>query len=135
MFIFKKKFVPGSIWFLIMCVLLFMPGTDVPKADNWMEKIFFDKWVHSGIFGLLTLLWMWPVAKSNLPDKQKKINFLIIAFLFIAWGLSTEFIQKYYCTSRGFDLWDWAADTFGITVAYIIIRFKIYPKNKSVVTP
>ncbi len=132
---FQKKYLPGLIWFVIMCVLLFMPGSDVPEPETWMTKIFFDKWVHSGIFGLLTLLWMWPVAKSNLLNNQKKINFLVIAFIFIGWGLATEFIQKHFCTSRGFDLWDWAADILGITVAYIIIRFKIYPKNKSVVIP
>lgn len=135
MFTFQKKYLPGLIWFVIMCVLLFMPGNDVPKPENWMTKIFFDKWVHSGIFGLLTLLWMWPVAKSNLLNNQKKINFLVIAFIFIGWGLATEFIQKHFCTSRGFDLWDWAADILGISVAYIIIRFKVYPKNKAVVKP
>lgn len=107
-----------------MAVLLFMPGSDVPKADNWMEKIFFDKWVHSGLFGLLALLWLWPIAKADITPPKKQRLFFTVVLVLISWGLTTEFIQKYLCVSRGFDLWDWAADCFGIIVAYLITLFK-----------
>ena len=52
-----KRFIPGIAWFFVVLVLLCLPGKDIP-GTSWLDKIFFDKWVHAGIFGLLALLFM-----------------------------------------------------------------------------
>ena len=117
------KFVPGIAWFFIVLVLIGLPGNDFPSA-NWLDRIYFDKWVHTGIFGLLALLFMWPVAVSPMNKKDKLQYFLRIALATSIWGLATEFIQKYLVTGRSFDLLDWAADSVGALTAFIFCRRK-----------
>src|SRR6478672_5501393 len=67
-----KKFIPGIAWFFILLVLLCLPGDDLPDSDWWLDKIYFDKWVHTGLFGLLAALFMAPVFASR-PSKKKKM--------------------------------------------------------------
>jgi VanZ family protein len=54
---------------------------------------------------------------------QKKINYFIrISLSAIIWGITIEFIQKFYVSGRSFDLLDWAADTAGVLIAFWICR-------------
>jgi len=71
------------------------------------------------MFGLLALLFMYPFKKSETGRNGKKTTFVYISLALCAWGLATEFIQKYLVTGRNFDLTDWAADSMGITLAWI----------------
>lgn len=117
------KFIPGIAWFFFVVVLLFMPGNDIPSNDLF-SKIYFDKWVHTGIFGLLALLFMLPFALSPLEQKEKLHYFIRIAIATSIWGLTSEFIQKYWATGRSFDLIDWGADSLGALFSFIICRKK-----------
>ena len=117
------KFVPGIAWFFIALVLLCMPSDNIPEV-NWLDKIFFDKWVHFGVFGLLALLFMLPVAFAPMDSREKLHYFIRVALATSVWGLSTEFIQKYMVTGRSFDLWDWAADSLGALAALIYCKIK-----------
>jgi hypothetical protein len=112
------RFLPGIAWFFIVLILICLPGRDFPST-NLFDKLNFDKWIHMGIFGLLALLFMWPVALSSMHKKNKLQYFLYIAIATCAWGLATEFIQRYLVTGRSFDLLDWAADSLGALVAFI----------------
>ena len=124
------KFVPGIAWFFVVLVLLCLPGEDVPSLD-WMSTINFDKFVHSGVFGLLALLFMLPVALSPM-DRQAKFNyFLRIAIVTSLWGITSEFIQKFWIPGRSFDLFDWAADSLGALVAYLFCRIKFATQNNN----
>jgi hypothetical protein len=113
------KFLPGIAWFFIVLVLTTMPGNDVPK-EPWLDGIYFDKWVHAGMFGGLTLLFSWPFYKSNFSSKQRLHYFIKIALAASIWGLAIEFIQRFYAINRDFELLDWAADSFGTLVAFFI---------------
>ncbi|MEO6229995.1 MAG: VanZ family protein [Ferruginibacter sp.] len=117
------RFIPGIAWFFVVLVLLCLPGNDIPSA-NWLDKIYFDKWVHTGIFCLLAFLFMLPFALSSMDKKEKFQYFIRIAIAVSVWGLTTEFMQKYLVTSRSFDLLDWAADSIGALVAFIFCRKK-----------
>jgi VanZ family protein len=118
-----KKFLPGIAWFFILLTLLCLPGRDIPKTNNWMERIYFDKWVHIGLFGMLAVLFMAPVFGGALPMRRKKIYVTIIVFAIIAWGLTTEFIQHAYIEGRSFDLYDWMADSIGTFLAIFISKY------------
>lgn len=115
-----KKFLPGIAWFFIVGVLTLMPGSDVPKV-GWLDNIKnFDKIVHAGLFGGLTFLFFLPYFKARLT-LQKKRNYLIrISLAAIVWGITVEFIQKFYIPGRDFDLLDWAADSAGVLIAFWI---------------
>ena len=118
-----SKFIPAIAWFIVVLVLICLPGSDIP-SNNLLDLIYFDKWVHIGIFGLLALLFMLPVARSLNSSKQKLQYFIVIAIATSLWGLTTEFIQKYLVFGRSFDLFDWAADTVGALSSFIICKKK-----------
>ena len=118
-----KKFLPGIAWFFIVLVLTSLPAGDIPKV-GWLDKIYFDKWVHAGLFAGLTFLFCWPFHKSDFST-QKRINYFIkIAIATSIWGLTTEFIQRFYISGRSFDLLDWAADSLGAFIALWFCRKK-----------
>ena len=122
-----KKFIPGIAWFLVVMVLLFTPGNDLPEVGDWFSRIDFDKFIHMGVFGLLAFLFMFPVGKSDLLKTQKANYFLKIALCACLWGITSELVQKYFIPGRSFDLLDWAADSIGGLLALLFCR-KIYLK-------
>jgi hypothetical protein len=122
-----KKFLPGIAWFFVVLILTCMPGKDVPKMP-WLDGIYFDKWVHAGMFGGLTFLFSWPFHRSGFSAQQRHFYFIKIALAASIWGLIIEFIQKFYVPSRDFELLDWAADSVGVFLAFLICR-KYFIKN------
>lgn len=119
-----KKFIPGIFWFLLVLILLCLPGSDLPKVDDWLNKIYFDKWVHIGLFSVLAFLFMWPFLISLIDPKEKWLSVVRIALAASIWGLTTEFIQRFYIPGRSFDLFDWAADSFGALISLIFAKVR-----------
>ncbi len=108
---------PGIAWFFVVLILICLPGKDVPKV-GWLDGIpNFDKLVHIGIFCLLGVLFCLPLNKSLFNKKQRTQYFIRIALAVSIWGLTTEFIQKFFVPGRNFDLLDWAADSMGALLA------------------
>ena len=98
-----KKFLPGIAWFFIVLVITCLPGRDIPKV-GWLDKIYFDKWVHAGLFAGLTFLFCWPFYKSDFSTQKRISYFIRIAIAASIWGLAIEFIQRFYVAGRSFDL-------------------------------
>lgn len=126
-----KKFLPGIAWFFIVAILTLMPGSDVPQI-GWMDAIpNFDKLVHAGLFGGLTFLFCLPYFKSAFSHRQKINQFIRIALAVITWGITVEFLQKYFVVGRDFELLDWAADSAGALIAlWFSIRILKYLEKK-----
>jgi hypothetical protein len=126
-----KMFLPGIAWFFVVATLTLMPGSDVPEI-GWMDKIpNFDKLVHAGLFGGLTFLFCLPYFKSTFSHRKKINHFIRITFAVIIWGITVEFLQKYFIPGRDFELLDWAADSAGALIAlWLCIRIlKHFEKN------
>jgi VanZ family protein len=120
-----KIFIPGIAWFFLILVLICLPGSKIPPVETWLNDIYFDKWVHAGLFGMLVFLFIYPIYKKLvLPLQVKKRWAIKITIAAIVWGLTTEFIQKFFIAGRSFDIYDLAADTAGILVAYNWCRVK-----------
>jgi VanZ family protein len=116
------KFIPGIAWFFIVLYLTCLPGDKLPQI-NWMNSIpDFDKLVHIGLFGGLTFLFCWPFYKSHFNNKKRLQYFIKIAIAASLWGLTIEFIQKFYIPGRSYDLLDWAADSVGALVSFLFCR-------------
>ena len=122
-----KKFLPGIAWFFLVLILICLPGDDLPKVGDWMSAIYFDKWVHVGMFSVLAFLFMIPFCKSDMTRINKWSFIIKIAMSVSIWGLTTEFIQKFFIPGRSFDLLDWAADSVGVVLAVFVCR-KLYLK-------
>jgi len=117
-----SKFLPGIAWFLIVLVLVCLPGKDLPEV-SWLEKIVnFDKLVHAGLFGGI-VFWFCMPFKTSLMNRQDKLNLYIkITIATCTWGITTELIQKYFIPGRNFDLVDWAADSLGAIIAFFVSK-------------
>jgi VanZ family protein len=121
--IFFIKFIPGIAWFFVVLVLICLPNDEIPKI-GWLTNINFDKVIHIGIFGMLTVLFCWPFYNSSFPGKQRLQYFIKIAIATAVWGLTTEFIQKFFVPGRSFDMFDWAADSLGALIAFWFCKKK-----------
>lgn len=128
-----KNFLPGIAWFFVVGILTLMPAKDVPQV-GWMDNIpNFDKLVHAGLFGGLVFLFALPLLKSPFSQKQKLFYSIRISLAAIVWGITIEFLQKFYVPSRDFDLLDWAADAGGVLIAlWLILSILNHLKKKNV---
>jgi hypothetical protein len=115
------KFIPGIIWFIVVLVLITLPGKDFPKVDDWYHRWYVDKWIHSGIFGVLAFLFMFPFAEALKDITLAHRHFRNIAFFTIVWGFLTECIQL-LVPGRSFDLMDALADASGAIMVYVYFR-------------
>ncbi len=120
-------FFPGIFWLLLCTLLLTLPGSAFPTED-WLDKIWFDKWVHIGLFALLVICWCRGIHQS-VPDKKKAIRiFAWITAAAVCYGISMEFVQRYFVVNRSFDTGDIVADAVGALAGYIFSR-RIYIKK------
>ena len=127
-----KNFIPGLAWFFVILILICLPGDDIPQPRGWfqwMNLIQFDKLVHSGIFAILTFLFIRPIARAGFSKKQQWHYFLGIALAACIWGLTTELIQKFFIPTRQFDLIDWTADSLGVLLALLFCRYYFLKKQ------
>ena len=100
-----KKFIPGIAWFFLILVLICLPGSNIPQVETWLNDIYFDKWVHAGLFGMLVFLFIYPIYKKMvLPLQVKRTWAIKIAIGAVVWGLTTEFIQKFFIPDRSFEI-------------------------------
>ena len=93
------------LWLLFISVMFFLPGSALPQED-WLDRIYFDKWVHIGFFALLLFLWRFYFP----PDAKYTWLLLLLA---LGYGLGVEFIQRDFIANRSFDLTDVVADMSG----------------------
>ncbi|RYY47434.1 MAG: hypothetical protein EOO06_12495 [Chitinophagaceae bacterium] len=115
------KFIPGIAWFFVVMVLICLPGKDIP-GNSMFEFLQFDKFAHTSIFGLMVILFIRPIAMSELDKTSKLLLYTRIALAISVWGLATEFIQLYFVPGRDFDLFDFAADATGCGLAWLFSR-------------
>jgi VanZ family protein len=120
----KPSFLPAIIWFIITTILLTLPGSSLPKND-WLDKIWADKWIHIGLFSIMVLLWCWSMLRIQTIGKRLKTIFIQIGIVGLAYGVSMEFVQKYFIPFRSFDVGDIVADAVGciVGVVYSVSRY------------
>ncbi len=119
-----KKFIPGIAWFFLVLALICLPGQELPTVNDWLGKIYFDKWIHVGLFAILAFLFMLPVLRSDFTITEKWNYIIKIAIATSLWGLTTEIIQKFFVPGRSFDMFDWSADSLGALIALLFARIR-----------
>ena len=121
------KFLPAAGWFIVVMVLTCLPGKDVPDLSG-IHIIYFDKWVHMGLFGGLTFFLCLPFLNSGYTPRQRLYYFIRIAMASSIWGLVVEFLQRFYIPGRDYELLDWAADSVGCLLA-LLLCMKLFMKD------
>lgn len=107
-----RFFIPAFIWLIISVVLLTLPGTAFPQ-ENWMDKIWMDKWIHVGMFAIMALLICWAIYKTGIPIEKRRSYFITTGFICLGYGIIMEFVQLWFVAHRSFDTGDIIADGAG----------------------
>ncbi|HSU49442.1 MAG TPA: VanZ family protein [Segetibacter sp.] len=115
------SFLPAIFWFIISVVLLALPGNDLPHSDLFNIP-FFDKYIHTIMFFVLTVLFCYPFILYNTSGKIIKSWFFKITISAIVYGIIMEFVQKYLVYGRSFDVIDIVFDAIGSVAGLIVIN-------------
>jgi VanZ family protein len=115
-----KKISLGAaiIWAGIILYMCLIRISELPEV-----KIpYIDKVVHTFFYFVFSLLWFFALRFSFEKQSQAKLLRLVflIAFLF---GIAIELFQAFFTTYRSGDVTDVIANTFGILLAIVLIRF------------
>lgn len=125
-----KKFIPGIAWFLLVLVLICLPGEDIPQIEE-LDFVNFDKLVHAGLFGGIVFFFAMAYNKAPITQKEKVAIIFKLTFATVIWGITTEFIQKFFVPGRQFDLVDWLADSIGAVISFFVSRL-FFARKQSV---
>jgi VanZ family protein len=108
------RWLPVSLWLFAISWLSFSSFDKVllPSLIGW------DKLGHLFMYFLLELLFLYAL------DFKKK-GVLTCSFLAIIFSGITELIQHFFIVNRYGEWADFFANTFGIIIAYLIVRRKI----------
>ncbi len=120
-------FTPAVIWFIISIVLLTLPGNDLPHSTLF-DLPNFDKYVHFGMFFLLTVLFGYPFAKLPIKPSAIPTVFNRITLYIILYGIIMEFVQKFFTSTRSFDVIDILFDSVGSLFGLLVIRQYTFKK-------
>ncbi len=121
MILFLKKYFGAFyiplIWTLIVATLCFLPGSMIPKETGFTIPQF-DKLVHMGMFGGFVFLWnLW--LSNRIAELPKLLRYFFLIYLLgCAYGIGSEFVQKYWIPGRDYDNADIIADLVGAGLAY-----------------
>ena len=108
----RPSFSPAIIWLIISTILFCLPGSALPK-ETWLDMIWFDKWVHIGLFAIMVTLWCWAYSNKNQVKSKIRHLFIVLAVIWLIYGFVIELIQGRFIPNRDFDLGDIAADAVG----------------------
>lgn len=108
-------------------VLLTLPGSAFPEED-WLDRIYFDKWVHVFLFAVMT----WLGCRTIMAGMETAIwarGFVWMALACFLYGFGMELVQHFLIIRRSFDVMDILADGAGCLAGWGI-GHKRYIKNK-----
>ena len=80
-----------------------------------------DKWIHIGLFSILSFLFCWGILKVKGAGHNLKKNFIQIAICCLLYGILMELVQRYFIPNRSFDNGDIIADGVGAAAGLIYI--------------
>jgi VanZ family protein len=95
-----------------------MPGTEFPEI-TWLNKIWFDKWVHIGLLLVLVVTWCRYYKLVYRQDASLKKYFRGILIAAMAYGILMELVQHFFIPFRSFDVGDLLADAVGSWLGYL----------------
>ena len=117
------------LWILVILILTFTPGPNIPPLPQW-NLISFDTFVHATVFGILVFL----MTNTFQRKKARDIffNYPIVTSVLIStvFGVLIEIFQP-YVPGRTFSYQDMVSDTIGavLGVAIVFVHRAVFPSN------
>src|SRR4051812_29676552 len=106
------SFLPAVAWFIVSAILLTLPASNLPHS-SFFDIPYFDKYVHTGMFFLLTALFSLPFTTIKTAPLKVIASFNRIVIYVITYGILMEYVQKYMANGRSFDTNDIIFDVIG----------------------
>jgi VanZ family protein len=106
------RYIILTSYFIVLNILFFLPGSAFPK-ENWLDKMWFDKWVHIGLISVFAILCCWAIKVKH------RFGLLMIFIILSVYGILIEIIQEQWITYRSFDIGDWVADIAGALLGLV----------------
>jgi hypothetical protein len=116
-YIYKHAGTFTLLWALLIFGLCATPGQYIPSA-SWLELLSFDKWVHAGMFFVLSGLLILSAEKNG----KGRLQALAGIALCIAYGGLLELMQAKCFSNRSADWQDFVANAFGCLMALAFSR-------------
>jgi VanZ family protein len=88
----------------------------------------FDKWVHIGLFAVLSFLFCWGLYKNSKNIFMLKKQFVQTGIICLVYGILMELVQRYFIANRSFDTGDVIADGVGSFIAVIFCTSRYIKK-------
>lgn len=122
---FSARYVP-VLWTIIVATLCCLPGSMLPSESHFSIPEF-DKLVHICFFGGFVFLWNLHISKRIADFGRLLRLFFLFYVLGNVFGISIEYIQKYWIPGRDYDLADIIADMIGAGLAYGLSTIWLLP--------
>jgi VanZ family protein len=120
---FSALYIP-IVWTLVIGILMCLPGRMLPKEEGFSIPQF-DKFVHITLFGGFVFLWsLWLTRRVSVTAVLLRW-FFVFYVLANVYGISMEYVQKYWIPGRDYDLADIIADMIGAGLAYGLVNFTL----------
>lgn len=107
---------PAVFWFLLIMVLLSLPGRSFPVIDIWKP----DKLAHVGLFGMQTLLLWIALAFGKRLDRDLRLALVRAAGYTVLFSILSEMYQHLF-TTRMADIYDVLANWVGIILTFLLV--------------
>jgi len=123
-----RYYIPAILWSLLILGLSAMPGSSLPDFSLW-SLAQPDKIGHLGIYCIFVSIMLWGAYRNFRPDKIPLPVVIFIILFAIFYGISMEFMQSYFFSSRNFDVLDILANIIGCLIGMVSLRFFYRRKN------
>ncbi len=129
---FIKYNIPAFVWSVIILIILALPGDKLPELSFWQFIPFFDKWVHFGLFCILSALLY---IGFYLQTTYRLLRlFACFSAFFVAslYAGITEYLQN-FISLRTSDIVDFLADVAGCVFGtlLLILILRIFQNQKT----
>jgi VanZ family protein len=106
------------IWWVIMSVLIFLPGNQLPETNDW-DFLMLDKLAHFGLFAIFAFLLIRGLNKQYQFLSLRRHSLIYSLAFGIFYAVSAEFLQQ-YASDRHFEWQDMIANALGILTGLLI---------------
>ncbi|HEY0299513.1 MAG TPA: VanZ family protein [Arachidicoccus sp.] len=114
------RFIPLSLWIILVYILLTLPGKDFGTMEVSIPNL--DKIAHMTLFG--GIVFWFGFALLNIDKNRTRCKTIFITVIASIYGVAMEYVQKYWTNhTRDFSYGDMFADLIGAIIAYFLIRW------------
>jgi VanZ family protein len=135
---FRKPFLPGGLWTLLIALLTLLPGDYIPRTINFPDWLSADKILHLLLFGVYLFLLPEGFRKQVWFAKLRRKPVITSLVIGIVFAFFIEVMQMHVIPGRNGNIYDFLADIagslLGVTCWHIIRRNekkKLYPSEKN----